>query len=97
MNEREFDQEQIENVCKAFLIIAQQEELINEHISKIAAEFGVDKGTCKKILKAWADDKLAKTQEKIEDQRSSLSNAETLIEVVENLSIEREDEDETNE
>ena len=84
----EFDQEKLEEVIKAQLIISQQEEIINDNIGDIAADFGVNKSIAKKIIKAFAQDKLEKTQEKMEDERSSLANAEVMMEAVENLSVE---------
>jgi DNA-binding MarR family transcriptional regulator len=87
----DFDQEKLENAIRAQLIIAQQEEIINECIGDISADFGVNKPTAKKIIKAFAADKLEKTQEKMEDERSSLANAEVMMEAVENLSIEAPD------
>jgi len=84
----EFDTEQMETVMKSALIIAQQTEIINENIGDIAATFGVNKPTANKIIKAFAADKLEKTQEKMEDERSSLANAEVMMEAVENMSVE---------
>lgn len=87
----EFDNEKMETAMKAALIIAQQTEVLNEVIGDIAADFGVNKGTAKKIINAFAADKLEKTQEKLEDERSSLANAEVMIEAVENMSFDAED------
>jgi len=87
----EFDQEKMETAMKAALIIAQQTEVLNEVIGDIAADFGVNKGTAKKIINAFAADKLEKTSEKMEDERSSLANADVMIEACENMSIEAED------
>ena len=84
----EFDQKKLEEVIKAQLIISQQEEIINENIGDIASDFGVNKTIARKIIKAFAQDKLEKTQEKLEDERSALANAEVLLEVVENISVE---------
>ena len=89
----DFDQEQLEEAIKAQLIIAQQEDIINDSIGDIAADFGVNKSIAKKIIKAFAQDKLEKTQEKMEDERSSLANAEVMLEAVENLSVEAPDMD----
>jgi len=83
--------ETMEKVMKAALIIEQQQEIINENIGEIASAFEVNKSIAKKIITAYAKDKLEKTQEKIESDRVSLSNAEILIEAVENMSIDTSD------
>ena len=83
----EFDNEKMEKALKAALIIAQQTEIMNEVIGDISADFGVSKGIAKKIITAYANDKLEKTQEKMEDERSSLANAEMLIEAVEGMGL----------
>lgn len=83
----DFDNEKMETAMKAALIIAQQTEILNEVIGDIASDFGVNKGTAKKIINAYAADKLEKTQEKLEDERSSLANAEVMIEAVESMSF----------
>jgi hypothetical protein len=81
----EFDNGRVTEVLRACLIIAQQQELIDEVIPDIAEEFGVSKGAVKKICMAYAKDTLQKTQEKLEDERSMLANVELLIEAVENI------------
>ena len=45
----DFDNEKMETAMKAALIIAQQTEILNEVIGDIASDFGVNKGTAKKI------------------------------------------------
>jgi len=88
--------ETLEEALRAALIIEQQTEILNESISALASEFGVSKGIAKKIIMAFAKDKLEKTQEKLEDERTALSNADTFIQVVENMSLEgfsRDEED----
>jgi len=87
----EFDTEVMENAMRASLIIAQQEEILNEALGTLAADFGVSKGIAKKIIKAFAADKIEKTQEKMEDERSALANADLMLEAVENMSFEPED------
>lgn len=87
----DFNKEKLENAIRAQLIISQQEEIINESIGDIAADFGVNKSIAKKIIKAFAQDTLEKTQEKMEDERSSLANAEVMMEAIESLSIEPTD------
>jgi len=51
----------------------------------------VNKGTAKKIIMAYAKDSLQKTQEKLEDERSSLANVESMIEAVEGITIDTEE------
>lgn len=87
----EFNSEKMETAMRAALIIAQQQEVLNEVLGDIASDFGVNKGTAKKLITAYAADKLEKTQEKIEDERSSLANAEVMIEAIENMSFDPED------
>ena len=87
----EFDQEKMETAMKSALIIAQQTEILNEVLGDIAADFGVNKPTAKKIINAFAADKLEKTSEKMEDERSSLANADVMIEACENMSFSAED------
>lgn len=87
----DFDQEKMETAMKSALIIAQQTEILNEVIGDIAADFGVNKSTAKKIINAFAADKLEKTSEKMEEERSSLANADVMIEACENMSIGAED------
>jgi hypothetical protein len=82
----EFDNGRVTEVLRACLIIVQQQEMIDEVIPDIADEFGVSKGSVKKICMAYAKDTLQKTQEKLEDERSMLANIELLIEAVENIS-----------
>lgn len=89
----EFDTEKMEKALRAALIIAQQTEVMNEVIGDVASDFGVSKGIAKKLVTAYANDKLEKTQEKMEDERSSLSNAEVMIEAIENMSIEADEEE----
>ncbi len=93
----EFDIEVMESAMKSALIISQQTEILNEAIGTLATTFGVNKGTAKKIITAYAADKLEKTAEKMEDERSSLSNASTLLEAVENMSFDTADLLEENE
>jgi len=87
----EFDSEVMENAMRASLIIAQQDEILNEALGVLAGGFGVSKGIAKKIIKAFAADKMEKTQEKMEDERSALANADVMLEAVENMSFEPED------
>jgi len=75
---------------KAALIIEQQQEILNDLIPNIADDFGVNKGTAKKIIMAYAKDTLQKTQEKLEEERSSLANVEAMIEAVEGVVIDTE-------
>ena len=83
--------ETLETAMRAALIIEQQEEILNEALKEIATEIGVSKSIAKKIVKAYAKDQLEKTQEKLEEQRQSLTNAEMLIEIVENASVDTSD------
>lgn len=87
----DFDNEKMTTAMKAALIISQQTEILNDVIGDIASDFGVNKGTAKKIINAFAADKLTKTQEKIEDERSSLANAEVMIEAVESMNFDTEE------
>ena len=87
----DFDSEKMTEAMKAALIIEQQSDVLNELIPAIADSFGVNKGTAKKIIMAYAKDSLAKTQEKLEDERSSLSNVEAMIEAVEGITIDTEE------
>ena len=80
-----FDSEKMTDAMKAALIIEQQSDILNDLLPSIADEFGVNKGTAKKIIMAYAKDTLAKTQEKLEDERSSLANVESMIEAVEGV------------
>ena len=80
-----FDREKMTDAMKAALIIEQQSDILNDLLPSIADEFGVNKGTAKKIIMAYAKDTLAKTQEKLEDERSSLANVESMIEAVEGV------------
>lgn len=75
-------EEKLTELIKAQLIIAQQEEIFKEHIGDVADHFGVTKPIAKKIIKSYAQDTLEKTQEKLEDERSSLANIDTLIDAV---------------
>jgi len=74
--------EKLTKAITAQLIISQQEEIIKEYIGDISDNFGVTKTIAKKIIKAYCLDKMEKTQEKMEDERSSLANIETFIEAV---------------
>jgi len=87
----EFKQETMETAMKCALIIDQQTEIFNEAIGELAADFGVSKSIAKKIVTAFAKDKLEKTGEKMEDERSALANADMMIEAVENMSFDAED------
>lgn len=87
----EFDQETMEAAMKAALIIEQQTEIMNEALGNLAADFGVSKGIAKKIIMAFAKDKIERTQEKMEDERSALANADVMLEAVENMSFDPED------
>lgn len=87
----DFDSEKMTEAMKAALIIEQQSDILNELIPSIADSFGVNKGTAKKIIMAYAKDSLAKTQEKLEDERSSLANVEAMIEAVEGITIDTEE------
>ncbi len=87
----DFKQETMENAMRASLIIAQQNELLNEALAELAGDFGVSKGIAKKIVTAFAKDTLEKTQEKMEDERSALANADVMLEAVENMSFDPED------
>jgi hypothetical protein len=86
----EFNNENITEAMKAALIIEQQQEILNDLIPNIADDFGVNKGTAKKIIMAYAKDTLQKTQEKLEEERSSLANVEAMIEAVEGVVIDTE-------
>jgi|SaaInlStandDraft_4_1057021.scaffolds.fasta_scaffold116170_2 hypothetical protein len=83
----EFDNAKMQEALRASLIIEQQTEVLNDVIGDVAGDFGVNKPTAKKIIKAYAKDTLEKTQEKLEDERSSLANAEVMIEAVEGLTM----------
>jgi valyl-tRNA synthetase len=85
-----FDQDTLREALKSALIIEQQQEILNECLGKLAEDFGVNKSIAKKIIFAFAKDKMEKTQEKIEEERTSLSNAEVMLEVVENITIDTE-------
>lgn len=87
----DFDNEKMTTAMKAALIISQQTEILNDVIGDIASDFGVNKGTAKKIINAFAADRLEKTSEKIEDERSSLANAEVMIEAVESMNFDTEE------
>lgn len=87
--------EKLTETIKAQLIIAQQDEVIKEFIGDIADHFGVSKAIAKKIIKSYAMDTLEKTQEKMEDERSSLANIETLIEAVDGAVVDTSILDET--
>ena len=87
----DFDNEKMTTAMRAALILEQQSEILNEVIGDIAADFGVNKGTAKKIIMAFAKDSLEKTSEKIEDERSSLANAEVMIEAVEGMNFDTEE------
>ena len=87
----DFDNEKMTTAMRAALILEQQSEIFNEVIGDIAADFGVNKGTAKKIIMAFAKDSLEKTSEKIEDERSSLANAEVMIEAVEGMNFDTEE------
>lgn len=99
----DFDNEKFHEVIRAQLIIAQQEDIVKENIGTVADDFGVSKAIAKKIIKAYCVDTLEKTQEKLEDERSSLANAEVLIEAIEDISpdhykdVEENDNDEDDE
>ena len=75
---------------KCGLIIEQQSELLKELLPTIADEFGVTKSIAKKIIMSFAKDTLAKTQEKLEDERSSLANVEGMIEAIECITVDAE-------
>jgi len=83
----DYDNGKMTEALRSALIIEQQNEILNEIIPTIAEEFGVNKGTAKKIIMAYAKDTLAKTQEKLEDERSSLANATVLIEAIEGVTV----------
>jgi len=87
----EFDQEKMENAMRAALIIEQQQEILNENLGDLASDFGVTKGIAKKIITAFAKDKIEKTQEKMEDERAALANADIMLEACENMSFEPDD------
>ena len=77
----------MQEALKAFLIIEQQQDMLKEILPTIVDNFGVNKPTAKKILAAYAKDTLEKTSEKMEDERNSLANAETMISAVENVVV----------
>ena len=77
----------MQEALKAFLIIEQQNDMLKEILPIIADNYGVNKPTARKILAAYAKDTLEKTSEKMEDERSSLANAETMITDVENITV----------
>lgn len=87
----EFSTEKMENAMRAALIIAQQQEILDENATELAGDFGVSKSIAKKIVAAFAQDSLEKTQEKMEEQRSALANADVMLEAVENMSFDPED------
>ena len=87
----EFDTAVMEDAMRSALIIAQQNEILNECLGTLASDFGVSKGIAKKIINAFAADKMEKTQEKMEDERSALANADVMLEAVENMSFDAED------
>lgn len=80
--------ELMQEAITAYLIIEQQQEKLKEILSPIADSFGVNLPTTKKILVAYAKDTLDKTSEKMEEERNSLANADTMISAIENLVIE---------
>jgi len=86
-----FDNEKMTEALKCGLIIAQYEEKMKELIPGIADDFGVSKAIAKKIIKAYCVDTLEKTQEKLEDERASLVNAEIMIEAIENVTVDLAD------
>ncbi len=87
----EFKQDTMENAMRAALIIEQQNEVLGEALGELAGDFGVTKGIAKKIIMAFAKDKMEKTQEKMEDERSALANADVMLEACENMSFDPED------
>ena len=86
-----FDNDKMIEALKAALIIEQQSDILGNLLPNIADEFGVNKATAKKIIMAYAKDSLQKTQEKLEDERSSLANVESMIEAVEGITIDTEE------
>jgi hypothetical protein len=87
----EFSIEKMEDAMRASLIIQQQNEILGEALSELAGDFGVSKALAKKIVTAYAKDTLEKTSEKLEDERSSLANADVMIDSLENMSFDPED------
>ena len=77
----------MQEALKSFLIIEQQQDILKEILPSIADNFGVNKPTARKILAAYAKDTLEKTSEKMEDERNSLANAETMISAIENVVV----------
>ncbi len=77
----------MQEALKAYLIIEQQQDILKEIVPTIADFYAVNKVTAKKILMAYAKDTLEKTSEQMENERSSLSNAEVMITAVENISV----------
>lgn len=83
----DFDNGQMTEALKSALIITQQTEILNEILPDVASDFGLTKSMAKKIVMAYAKDNLSKTQEKMEDERSALANAEVMIEAIEGVSV----------
>lgn len=83
----DFDNGQVTEALKSALIITQQTEILNEILPDVASDFGLTKSMAKKIVMAYAKDNLSKTQEKMEDERSALANAEVMIEAIEGVSV----------
>lgn len=83
----DFDNGRMLEALRASLIIAQQQELLDEMVPDIAEEFGVSKSAVKKICRAYAQDALQKTQEKLEDERTQMANIEVLIEAVDGIKL----------
>jgi len=88
-NEEKNVDEKTQDALKAYLIIEQQQAILKDILPSIADAYGVNVATAKKILIAYAKDTLEKTSEKIEDERNSLANAETMISAIENLVVEK--------
>lgn len=89
----EFDQEVLNDILRAYLIIATQEDIIKEKMGEIATAFGVSKSLASKIAKSWCNDQLEKTTEKLQEERHSLANAELFIEACENSAIPKDSSD----
>ena len=83
----DFDNGQMTEALKSALIITQQTEILNEILPDVASDFGLTKSMAKKIVMAYAKDNLSKTQEKMEDERSALANAEVMIGAIEGVSV----------
>jgi len=80
-------EEKINDAIKAALIIEQQNEMLKEMIGEISATYGVKKSVIKKLIMASARSSLDKAHEKIDEERETLNNAETFINVLASIDV----------